>query len=59
MTTITISVNICTGDKWEGNAKYDLNIPEYSLMYIDPESFNSEVSKLILEARDDYCKRND
>jgi hypothetical protein len=59
MTTITISVNISTGNKYEGNSNYSLDIPEYHLMNLNPESFNAEVAKIILEARDEYCKRND
>ena len=31
LATITITVNIATKDEWEGNAKFELNIPENDL----------------------------
>lgn len=57
-TTITITVNIATGNKYEGNAEFRINIPENHLPYINPTSFKNELAQMITEARKQYEENN-
>jgi hypothetical protein len=58
MSTITIRVTIATADKWEGNSKFSLNLPEKHFKYIDRNKLASELNTLIDKALVDYGKSN-
>ena len=59
MTTITITVNIATGDKREGDAEYKVNGPEEMLPHIDLTVFEDVITELIKEALADYITNNE
>ena len=58
MSTVTITVNIATADKYEGNAEFKLNIPERHFKHIDRNKLASELDTLIDKALVDYGKSN-
>ena len=58
MATITISVNICEGNKWEGDADFKLDIPEKDFIYLDRNQLATETGKLIDRALMDYKRNN-
>lgn len=58
MATITISVNIAEGCKWEGNSEFKVNIPENHFKYIDRNTLATEFGKLLNEALKDYELKN-
>ena len=58
MSTITITVNIATGNKYEGNSEFKINIPEKYFKYIDRNKLASELDILIDKALVDYGKSN-
>ena len=58
MATITISVNICEGNKWEGDADFKLDIPEKDFIYLDRNQLATELGKVIDEALEDYKRNN-
>lgn len=57
-TTITITVNIATADKYEGNAEFSLSIDERYLPYLSEAALSNELGKLIGEARKEYESKN-
>ena len=58
MSSITITVNIATADKWEGNSEFRLVLPEKHFKYIDRNKLASELDTLIDKALVDYGKSN-
>jgi len=59
ITTIRVSVNIATGNMWEGNSTLSMDIPTSHLKHVNPESFEKDIANLISAAIRDYNKRNE
>ena len=58
MSSITITVNIATAHKYEGDAEFKLTLPEKHFKYIDRNKLASELDTLIDKALVDYGKSN-
>ena len=64
MATITISVNIAEGNKWEGDAELRLDIPEKDFISLDRNQLATEIInrtylfKVVDEALEDYKAQN-
>lgn len=57
-TTVTITVNIATGNKNEGNYGIRLDVDESSLRGLDPAPHYLNLTQLIQAAVEDYYKKN-
>ena len=64
MATITISVNIAEGNKWDGDADFRLDIPEKDFISLDRNQLATEIVnrtylfKVVDEALEDYEAQN-
>ena len=58
MSTITITVNIATGNMYEGNAEFKLNLPEKHIQHLDRNKLASELNTLFDEACAEYESQN-
>ena len=59
MTTLTITVNIATGNKYEGNAEFKLGeLKETQLRHLDRNQLATELDELINTAFMDYQVAN-
>lgn len=56
--TITISINLAAGDKWEGNAEFRTIAKESELKFETFGYMNQDFEKVIKEAINDYFERN-
>ena len=59
MATITISVNVSQAKKWEGNAEYQVTIPEAYLDQVSADSFSKEIELVIGAAIENYTSNNE
>ncbi len=57
-TTVTITVNIATGNRYEGNAELKINVPEEHLKYLDGGKFSKDIKELIASAVVEYQAKN-
>jgi hypothetical protein len=61
-TTITITVNVATGNKWEGDAEFKVQVPvdngETNFKLIDRNRIATELDQAINRALVDYGKSN-
>jgi hypothetical protein len=58
MSTITITVNIATGNMWEGNAEFKMDLPEKHIKHLDRNKLASELNTLFDKACADYGSKN-
>ncbi len=58
MSTVTITVNIATGNMYEGNAEFKLTLPEKHIKHLDRNQLASELDKLFDEACAEYERKN-
>ena len=58
MSTITITVNIATGNKYEGNAEFKMNLKEQHLRHLDRNQLATELDEMINLALIDYQAAN-
>lgn len=57
-TTVTITINIATGNKHEGNSEVKVNLYEHQLENLLFASQQPDLTTLVAEALKDYDERN-